>query len=268
MATTKLGNTKQASRAINYAEKRATVKGGWNVNVEFAKSEMKFTRSSFGKDSGIQAHTIIQSFSPEESKGLGAVTINELGVELARKVAPEFEVAVYTHTDKEHIHNHIVINAVSFETGKKYQSNKAQRELVKTKNDEIARAFGLSVPEKKAEIRYTQAESEIAQDGRDSWKVDIREKVELYRTTMELERSESSFKAFMMERGINVSFRGKNVTYEHLEANRKVRGAKLGGRFDKEALDKMFGSKEKELEKDKQRRYKEYLRQQGRRLEY
>ncbi|HHD1591602.1 TPA: relaxase/mobilization nuclease domain-containing protein, partial [Enterococcus faecium] len=102
MATTKLGNTKQASRAINYAEKRATVKGGWNVNVEFAKSEMKFTRSSFGKDSGIQAHTIIQSFSPEESKGLGAVTINELGVELARKVAPEFEVAVYTHTDKEH----------------------------------------------------------------------------------------------------------------------------------------------------------------------
>ncbi|MGC2986392.1 relaxase/mobilization nuclease domain-containing protein, partial [Enterococcus faecium] len=67
---------------------------------------------------------------------------------MARKVAPEFEVAVYSHTDKEHIHNHIVINAVSFETGKKYLSNKAQRELVKTKNEEIARAFGLSVPEK------------------------------------------------------------------------------------------------------------------------
>ncbi|MGC2986436.1 rlx protein, partial [Enterococcus faecium] len=62
---------------------------------------------------------------------------------------------------------------------------------------------------------YTQAESEIAQEGRDSWKVEIREKVELYRTSIELERSESSFKAFMMERGINVSFRGKNVTYEH-----------------------------------------------------
>ncbi len=37
MATTKLGNTKSASRAINYAEKRAEEKSGLNCDVDYAK---------------------------------------------------------------------------------------------------------------------------------------------------------------------------------------------------------------------------------------
>ncbi|MDK9864292.1 relaxase/mobilization nuclease domain-containing protein [Staphylococcus equorum] len=41
MATTKLGNTKSASRAINYAEKRAKEKSGLNCDVDYAKSAFK-----------------------------------------------------------------------------------------------------------------------------------------------------------------------------------------------------------------------------------
>ncbi len=41
MATTKLGNTKSASRAINYAEKRAVEKSGLNCDVDYAKSAFK-----------------------------------------------------------------------------------------------------------------------------------------------------------------------------------------------------------------------------------
>ena len=37
MATTKLGNTKSASRAINYAEERAEEKSGLNCDVDYAK---------------------------------------------------------------------------------------------------------------------------------------------------------------------------------------------------------------------------------------
>ncbi|WP_425133734.1 relaxase/mobilization nuclease domain-containing protein, partial [Enterococcus faecium] len=33
--------------------------------------------------------------------------------------APDHQIAIYTHTDKDHIHNHIVINSVNLETGKK-----------------------------------------------------------------------------------------------------------------------------------------------------
>ncbi|MFM2577179.1 relaxase/mobilization nuclease domain-containing protein, partial [Staphylococcus warneri] len=64
MATTKLGNTKTASRAINYAEKRAVEKSGLNCDVDYAKSAFKQIRALYGKEDGIQAHTIIQSFKP------------------------------------------------------------------------------------------------------------------------------------------------------------------------------------------------------------
>src|SRR5699024_4541845 len=48
---------------------------------------------------------------------------NQVGLELAKKLAPNHEVAVYTHDDTNHVHNHIVINSVNFETGKKYQAH-------------------------------------------------------------------------------------------------------------------------------------------------
>ena len=107
MATTKLGNTKQASRAINYAEKRAVEKSGLNCDVNYAKSSFKATRELYGKNDGVQAHTIIQSFKPGE---VNEKQCNELGLELAKQIAPNHQVTVYTHNDKEHMHNHIVIN--------------------------------------------------------------------------------------------------------------------------------------------------------------
>ena len=86
MATTKLGNTKSSSRAINYAEKRAEEKSGLNCDVDYAKSAFKATRALYGKEDRIQAHTVIQSFK------LGEVTpeqCNQIGLELAEKIAPE-----------------------------------------------------------------------------------------------------------------------------------------------------------------------------------
>ncbi|MCL2593752.1 MAG: relaxase/mobilization nuclease domain-containing protein [Defluviitaleaceae bacterium] len=66
MAVTKLGNTKSAFNSINYFEKKAEVKSGLNCTVEMAKEQFKATREIFGKNGGVQAHTIIQSFKPGE----------------------------------------------------------------------------------------------------------------------------------------------------------------------------------------------------------
>ncbi|WP_256050847.1 relaxase/mobilization nuclease domain-containing protein, partial [Staphylococcus aureus] len=123
-----------------------------NWYLEYAKSAVKQTMAFYGKENGVQAHTVIQSFKP------GEVTPeqgNQLGLELAEKIAPNHQVAIYTHTDKEHVHNHIVINSVDLETEKKYQSNKQQRKLVKRENDNICRSHGLSVPKREtAHLRY------------------------------------------------------------------------------------------------------------------
>src|SRR5699024_11771174 len=67
-------------------------------------------------------------------------------LELAKKLAPNHEVAVYTHDDTDHIHNHIVINSVNFETGKKYQAHgKEAIERARSLSDEVCKSHDLSV---------------------------------------------------------------------------------------------------------------------------
>ena len=255
MATTKLGNTKSASRAINYAEKRAEEKSGLNCDVDYAKSAFKQTRALYGKEDGIQAHTIIQSFKPGE---VTPAQCNQLGLELAERVAPNHQVAVYTHTDKDHIHNHIVINSINLETGKKYQSNKQQRELVKLQNDEICRKNGLSVPERDtAKLRYTQAESALLDKGKTSWKDELRENIE------QAKAHTSNFKDFsehLEQKGISFKVRGKNVSYKPENVNKWVRGKTLGQDYDKGALEYEFESKEREREHDTVKAYADNIK--------
>ena len=59
MATIKLARSTSCSRCINYAEPRATVKSGFNCDVNYAKTQMKATRMIYGKDDKVQAHTLI-----------------------------------------------------------------------------------------------------------------------------------------------------------------------------------------------------------------
>ena len=146
MATIKVSRTTSCSRAINYAEPRATIKTGINCDVDYAKSEMKQIRMLYGKDDRVQAHLLIQSFRPGE---ITAEKANQLGAEYAKKIAPDHQIAIYTHTDKDHIHNHIVINSVNLETGKKFQAH-GQAFLNKCYdlNDEICLAHNLPITER------------------------------------------------------------------------------------------------------------------------
>lgn len=241
MATTKLGNSKSASRSINYAEGRAVEMSGINVDVTHAKSSFKAIRAAHGKESGVQAHTIIQSFSPEESKVLGAEKINEMGKELAKRVAGDYQVAIYTHDDKEHIHNHLVINAVNPETGRKYQSNAKQRHLVKDKNDEIMLEHGIEPVERgTAQMNYTLAEREIMLRGDISWKEQVRQAVGVLKDDEEI-TSFDEFKTAMKDNfDIEANIRGKTVTYKHPDKKKNIRGNKLGAAFDKEELEHDF----------------------------
>lgn len=243
MATIKVSTTTSCSRAINYAEKRAEVKDGVNCDVDHAKQEMSMVREMNGKTDGTQAHLVIQSFSPEESQQLGAEKINQLGIELAEKMAPDHQIAVYTHVDKEHFHNHIVINSINLETGNKYHQHK-EFNHVKSLNDEILKQHHLEIvqPQKHYE-KLTSAEVQIKRRGGTPWKDEVRRKIdELMR-----DRSISSYQAFrerLKEDGVIVHDRGKNVTYELLEGNKKVRGSKLGSSYEREAIQQELVSRD------------------------
>ena len=231
MATIKLARSTSCSRCINYAEPRATVKSGFNCDVNYAKTQMKATRMIYGKDDKVQAHTLIQSFKPGEVTPEQA---NALGYQLAEKVAAGHQVAIYTHTDKDHIHNHLVINSVNMDTGLKFQAHgqKAIQE-VKDANDQICLEHGLTIPEEPAKVRYSTAEKSLLEKGKSSWKDEIREVVDQARGRTS---NFKDFSALLNGNGVDVKLRGKTITYTHLNANKKVRASKLGSDYEKETI--------------------------------
>jgi len=232
MATIKLSTTKNANALLKYAEKRAEVSNSLDCGVDYVRNQFKATREIWGKNGGIQAHHVIQSFKPDEVDPQQA---NEIGLQLAEKLAKGHEVAVYTHTDKDHVHNHIVINAVNYEDGRKFHAHGQEAiERFREVSDELCKEHGLSiVEERSADVRYTLAEQSLLQKGESSWKDEIRTAVD---SSKEQATSFEDFQERLKDQGVQATLRGKNITYEHLESNKKVRGTKLGLAYEKETI--------------------------------
>ncbi|MBX9120626.1 relaxase/mobilization nuclease domain-containing protein, partial [Enterococcus faecium] len=174
------------------------------------------------------------SFRPGE---ITAEKANQLGAEYAKKIAPDHQIAIYTHTDKDHIHNHIVINSVNLETGNKFQAH-GQAFLNKCYdlNDEICLEHDLTITErgKKPEKR-TMSEIKLKEKNEPVWKDEIRFAID---QTMKNKKTRTynqfcdSLKTF----GIHCLNRGKNFTYELIHKKKKVRSNKLGKDYEKETI--------------------------------
>ena len=118
---------------------------GINCNVDFARDQFDTTKIRFGKLGGIVALHAYQSFKE------GEVTPDEahaIGVELARTLwGDRFQCVVATHLNTNCVHNHIVINSVSFRDGKKFHMcTQAYRDLREV-SDRLCREHGLSIVE-------------------------------------------------------------------------------------------------------------------------
>ncbi|MED4002185.1 relaxase/mobilization nuclease domain-containing protein [Priestia aryabhattai] len=232
MATIKLSTTKNANALLKYAEKRAEVSNSLDCDVDYVRNQFKATREIWGKNGGIQAHHVIQSFKPDE---VDPAKANEIGLQLAKKMAKGHEVAVYTHIDKDHIHNHIVINAVNYEDGRKFHAHGQDAiDRFRDVSDELCKEHGLSiVEERSADVRYTLAEQSLLQKGETSWKDEIRTAID---SSKKQATSFEDFQERLKDQGVQATLRGKNITYEHLESNKKVRGSKLGLAYEKETI--------------------------------
>ena len=90
-------------------------------SCETAYAEMQVTKRRFGKLGGVVGYHFIQSFAPGEVTPEQA---HAIGVAFAQRLfGDRYEVVVGTHLDKAHLHNHVVVNSVSFVDGKKYHSS-------------------------------------------------------------------------------------------------------------------------------------------------
>ena len=95
----------------------------------------------------IHAHHLIQSFSPEDN--LTPEEINRIGYETMMELTGgRFRFIVATHTDKNHIHNHILINAIDRNSDKKLIWNYAIERNFRMISDRISKIAGAKIIEK------------------------------------------------------------------------------------------------------------------------
>lgn len=120
---------------------------GINCEVENAIEQMIATKKKYKKEKGILAVHAYQSFTKGE---LTTEVAHEIGVKLAEeKWGDRFEVVVSTHLNTQCIHNHFVLNSVSFKDGYKYYSNLENTALFRKTSDDICDEFGLKVLDEK-----------------------------------------------------------------------------------------------------------------------
>ena len=116
-----------------------------NCPKQRAYESMMATKRRFGKLGGNVAYHGYQSFAE------GEVTPEEahrIGLETAKRMwGEDYEVVVTTHLNTENIHNHFVVNSVSFRTGRKFENHISDHYRLREISDEICREMGKSVLE-------------------------------------------------------------------------------------------------------------------------
>lgn len=118
---------------------------GINCTPETATEQMTMTKIRYGKTGGTVAFHGYQSFRYNEASPELA---HQIGLSLAKEIWGErFEVIVSTHLNTDSIHNHFVINSVSFCDGKRLNDNKALHRKIREVSDTLCREHGLSVIE-------------------------------------------------------------------------------------------------------------------------
>ena len=192
---------------------------GINCSPATARDEMLAVKKRFGKENGTVAYHGYQSFAPGE---VTPETAHEIGMKLAARLwGDRYQVIVATHLDKEnHLHNHFVLNTVSFVDGIKYHRTKKDYHDMQTVSDELCREYRLSVIENPQYGKSKQyGEWRAEQEQRPTWRGLIRADIdEAIRQSM----TERQFFDNLRKKGYEVKI-GKDISVRPPGKERFVR---------------------------------------------
>ena len=198
---------------------------GINCHPATARAEMLSVKKRFGKEDGTIAYHGYQSFAPGEATPEMA---HKIGVELAQRLwGDRYQVVVATHLDKtNHLHNHFVLNTVSFVDGIKYHRTAKDYHEMQAVSDALCREYGLSVienPQPGKGKHYGEWRAE--QEQRPTWRGIVRSDVdEVIRHSM----TERQFFENLHRKGYEVKV-GKDISVRPPGKERFVRLARNFG---------------------------------------
>ena len=225
--------------------------GGKDCDPYNVVNDFNMTQELYGKTGGVKYHHIIQSFSPEDN--ITPEKAHEIGKELAESQFKGFEVFVVTHKDKDHIHNHLVVNSVSFENGLKYNASNKSLWDIKRESNRLCERENLKTLDlyHKAEKRISSAEKRIMDRGQIPWKDELRQIIDIAR---ERTKDLQSFREFL-EKNFEIETRvtKNSISYKHPDHGKAIRGRSLGDKYNKEELENEFNGQEKSIFRDGER---------------
>lgn len=251
------GKVASVGHIKDYLEKndRAVKISLFNVGDEENWAEdMQLVKSINGQENGIQFYHLIQNFERQEDNPHYTVKeISACGKELAQKIADKgYQVVVVTHTDSGLIHNHIIVNSVNFETGRKVRFSTAKKEQTKGPhvdfynqklyelNDKICKKHGLRTLTESKELKDARMKKAGLQpENRKSDENYLAAKKTSYKDKMrqslqkiwqdETILDQENFRARLLEKGLTISRKTStgNITYQDEEGH-KVRAKSLG----------------------------------------
>ena len=123
---------------------------GINCTPESAECEFDFVKRKYNKMDGRAYYHIIQSFSPDDM--ISPKVAHEIGRRFA-EYFKGYQIVVSTHCDKDHIHNHLIMNSVNYETGKKFHQSRDDMIRAKEFSNRLCMEYGLSQTEAKSDWR-------------------------------------------------------------------------------------------------------------------
>ena len=227
------------AQALHYAEndakttlrETAQLVSGVHCRPATAWAEMRAVQEQFGKTEGVVAMHAYQSFKPGE---VTPEQCHAIGVELARRVwGGRFQVLVATHLNTGCLHNHFVINAVSYVDGKKYEQRRSQYQDLRRISDQLCREHALSVIQQHV---GKKPRSLYADEGQTRYKAMRR----AIRKALAQTSTERDFARVLRQQGYlwRREEGRKYATLRSLDGGRAVRVYRLGTEYDWPALER------------------------------
>lgn len=205
---------------------------GCTLDTAFA--DMCQIKKMWHKEKGVQGFHLVQSFAAGE---VTPELAHRIGQELAdRLLGGKFQVVISTHLNTGHIHNHLVWNSVSIQTGKKYRSNeKSYVTEVRRISDELCQKYHLSIidTQKSERVARPYAQWLAEQENRPTWKAAIRQDIDEVISEV---ITWSQFLRALENRGYALRLNRKYITLQPPGKERPVRFKTLGKDYTPDAI--------------------------------
>lgn len=211
-----------------------------NCSSQNTYKDFENVRKAFGQDKGVIAHHYYQSFQKDDN--VTPELAHQIGVELAKKMFPNFQVVVSTHIDREHLHNHIIVNSCNIVTGQKWHSNKKSLSEIRKESDKLCLANGLGIITKESKYKgIDRTTYQLGLKGK-SWKINLVRDLE---KAVECCKSKDEFISFLNKKDYTVRYTDRHITITKNGEKKGIRVDTLaktfGEKFKRENLERKMG---------------------------